>query len=146
MFPAGFPEVEEDRVIIFPASLPSTSFSSVGQQDGSSSVGEAPNRIVMSVFDWNFQPKGKQRPPPTSMGSADKYRVLSREILPLGQITFFAGVKKCDPSEGHTFLGDLPVASLALRVHPSREVMSFFVAANCYLRQSWQSELSPAIE
>ena len=27
-----------------------------------------------------------------------------------------------------------------------REVMSFFVAANCYLRQSWQSVLSLAIE
>ena len=103
MFPAGFPEVEEDRVIIFPASLPSTSFSSVGQQDGSSSVGEAPNRIVMSVFDWNFQPKGKQRPPPTSMGSADKYGVLSREILPLGQITFFAGVRNATSQQGAYF-------------------------------------------
>ena len=25
---------------------------------------ETPNRIVMSVFDWDFQPKGKQRTPP----------------------------------------------------------------------------------
>ena len=36
---------------------------------------------------------------------------------------------------------------LALRVHPQlAKVMSFFVAANCYLLQSWQSLLSLAIE
>ena len=69
---------------------------------------ETPNRIVMSVFDWNFQPKGKQRPRPTphidGIGT-DKYTVLSREIPTLlGQITFSL-CKKCDPSKRHSLPG-----------------------------------------
>ena len=50
------------------------------------------------------------------------------------------------PARGIVCRG-LPAALLALRVHPQlAKVMSFFVAANCYLRQSWQSLLSLAIE
>ena len=62
-------------------------------------------------------------------------------MLPLGQITFFGSKNAPIPARGILSSG---ICSSFEFIH--REVMSFFVAANCYLRQSWQSVLSLAIE
>ena len=69
---------------------------------------ETPNRIVMSVFDWNFQPKGKQRPPPHPPHRRHRHRQIHRFVprnTDVARTNNIFSVQKCDLSKGHSLPG-----------------------------------------